>query len=175
MHHPSDFHLARQHNLIPADTSYSQCRKFFARFKHVLDQEVSPRYRYGELRLKRVNILGKVFLRRFHFHKAHTHYEYATYFARFGAPLLFAFAFSTVVLSAMQVELATLLADDISSRWSVFRDCARWFSVLNILASVSLLVILLSLFLFMGLRELVFAIRVLLRNNRQRKNADTKA
>lgn len=50
-------------------------------------------------------LLAKIFLRRFAFQKVQTHYAYNVYFARFYGPIIFLFAFVTIVLSAMQVDL----------------------------------------------------------------------
>ena len=129
-------------------------------FAGVQDFEVSPRYRYGELRLKRLNFWAKIFLHHFFFHKVQAHYAYGTYFSRFYAPVWFIFAFCTVVLSAMQVELATSPDGDTSVAWSVFRDIERCFCVAVIGIALLIILFVLALFTLMGLRELVFALKM---------------
>jgi hypothetical protein len=83
--------------------------------------------------------------------------QYSDYFSPFFAPLLFAFATFSVLLSAMQVALAVEGLD--SRRWSAFWNVSRWFAVVSIFLSIAPIVGLLSLFVMKFGNEWVFAIR----------------
>ena len=167
--HPSDFRIAQDTHLIPSDTTYSACRIFFSHFASLSNDTVSPRYRFGELRLNRLNFWAKLFLRRFILHKVHFHYSYQAYFSRFYAPLLFLFAFFSTVLSAMQVELQSNSIDpNTSPGWTVFTKFCRWVSVFAMLVATGLALILVVLLLGMGVRELVFAVFMIVRNRQRR-------
>ena len=52
-----------------------------------------------------MNFWAKIFLYLRAFQKVQTHYAYKVYFARFYGPIIFLFAFFSVVLSRMQVDL----------------------------------------------------------------------
>lgn len=67
----------------------------------ITDDLVSKRYRFGQLRLTRLNLWAFAALRSWQFHKLS--WQYADFFARFYAPLLFAFAVVSIVLSAFQL------------------------------------------------------------------------
>jgi hypothetical protein len=63
-----------------------------------------PRYHFGEIRLSCLNFYSKFLLHR-------TRYEwgrplYSAYFSKFYGHILFVFAMVSLLLSAMQVELA---------------------------------------------------------------------
>ena len=49
--HASDYRIAKQHCLLPEDTTYEQACEFFVQFKSIPDSGVCPRYSYGELGL----------------------------------------------------------------------------------------------------------------------------
>ena len=102
--HQSDFDIAVSERLIPASLTFESFCDFSSRFEAIKDSEVAPRYQYGELRLARLNLWCKIFLRQWHYQTVHR--QYAQYFARFYGPLLFMFGFWSVLLSAVQVEMA---------------------------------------------------------------------
>ncbi|KAI4249974.1 MAG: hypothetical protein L6R42_008833 [Xanthoria sp. 1 TBL-2021] len=174
--YPSDFRLAIEHHLIPEDTNFERCSRFFARFGQRLDEEVSPRYNnYGELRLGRLNFWAKFVLHRFAFQKVQVHYAYNAYLARFYGPLLFIFAFFSVVLSAMQVSMTVNPPNNNvkdPTGWDVFAGVCRWFSILAIILPSVALVTLLTTFLYMIGRETTFALRHL-RKTRAGSNGDS--
>ena len=99
---------------------------FIEPFRQIEDGHVSPRYHYGQLRLSRLNFWAKVFLCQWQFRKAT--WQYADYFARFYAPLLFLLAMVGTVLSATQVGLAA------RPSWPILSAVSIWFSVVCILA-----------------------------------------
>ncbi|KAI4276590.1 MAG: hypothetical protein LQ337_002373 [Flavoplaca oasis] len=165
--YPSDFRLAMEHHLIPEDTTFEKCSQFFARFGERLDEEVSPRYSYGELRLGRLNFWAKFAVHRFAFQKVQMHYGYNAYLTRFYGPLLFIFAFFSVVLSAMQVSMTVNPPNNSvkdPTGWDVFGGVCRWFSILAIILPSLALLTLFTTFLCMIGRETTFALRHLWKN-----------
>ena len=100
----SDFEVALACRLLPQNTTFESFCSFSFRFETIKNTEVAARYHYGELRLARLNFWCKIFLRRWHYETVHR--QYGQYFARFYGPLLFTFGFFSVMLSALQVEMA---------------------------------------------------------------------
>jgi len=110
----SDFILARHLHLIPSDLTWTGWLDII---QDLLSdslnskQDVAPRYQYGELRLSRINLIYRLDLRfRFqHFYRGY-HYSSQTYQSflnrNFGW-LLVVFVYFTILLTAMQVGLAT--------------------------------------------------------------------
>ena len=146
----SDFDMALAHSLMPANATFESFCLFSSRFDSINDSEVAPRYHYGELRLSRLNIWCKIFLRRWHYHTVHR--QYRQYFARFYGPLLFTFGFFSVVLSALQVEMAVenqyQSGNEPDLEWPHFWTFSRVFSVLSLvvvgLPSIGVLVLLIG-------------------------------
>ncbi|RYP36711.1 hypothetical protein DL767_003273 [Monosporascus sp. MG133] len=169
--HRSDFALAMREDcrLLPKNTKYASFIRLIQSFETVDDGAVSPRYKFGELRLSRLNFWAKIFLFRFTYHK--TDGQYGAYFARFFGPILFVFAVFSVLLSAMQVVLAaqTLVESD-NGPWDVFTRMSRVFSVFTILSAAVVILVLLLVLLAMLSREAVFALRDLYREGRSRKS-----
>jgi len=155
--HESDFRLALENHLIPPATSFEAYCKFIGNFALLQDNLVSPRFRFGELRLTRLNFWSKVFLGQFKFEEVAGQYE--EYFARFYGPLLFVFALFSVLLSAMQLGLATESHPDPGRAWSHFSTISRWSAVaiLFIVASSGLGLFLLLLYMIFS--ELTYAVR----------------
>ena len=74
----TDFRLATNDalGLIPSDDvehliTFERFAKFIAPFALLEDLSVNPRYHYGELRLTRLNMLAKLFLKKLTFHQPH--------------------------------------------------------------------------------------------------------
>ena len=167
--HESDLHIAKQNRLLPTsltDITLEQWHAFITGFGFIRDDQVSPRYSsYGTLRLSRLNLWAKIFLRRFQFY--HINRQYGEYFARFYAPILFFFAISTVVLSAMQVSLQADGYEDRGRRqWVGLQEVSLWFSVATLMCICVIGLVLLFLLLYMLLRELSFAIKGVIRRRR---------
>lgn len=107
--HRSDFKLAREHQLIPDYVDWVKWSKFIYHFRHIKDAQVAKRYHYGQMRLSRLNWAVRLFQPR----SARTAWFYeipywstGLYVQRAIAPLIFAFASISLVLSSMQVALA---------------------------------------------------------------------
>lgn len=166
--HPSDFRIAQDSRLIDGGTTYAQYRMLFRHLCDVTDTDVSPRYHFGELRLGRLNLLAKFVLGRLQFRKIHVHYGYDAYFARFYAPILFLFAFFSILLGSTGNLLQSFSLDrDASSDDSYVRAC-RATSVVAIGICLFAAVVIVALLAFMLMRELVFALRMLFKKRWQR-------
>ena len=166
--HESDFDIATKSQLLPFDRSNVTTEsfdRFIAGFGELRDDEVSPRYSYGTLRLPRLNLWAKVFLRRFQFYQIYP--QYSQYFARFYAPILFLFGLLSVALSAMQVGLQANSTDvKGEGRWVSLQSASLWFAVANLLCICTIGLVIALLLVFMLLRELVFATKGLVRQAR---------
>ena len=173
--HASDFRIAADLHLIPANISYTKLRFFLTFFRKVSDSKVSKRYQFGELRLRRVNFWARIFLRRFFFQKVQVHYTCNAYFGRFYGPVLFIFAFFSTTLSAMQVGLASESIDkSFSSSLKFFAVICWWYSITTILAATLLLTSLILLLVYRVLREFSFALNMLIRKKGQSKRSKRK-
>lgn len=135
--HESDFRLAKKLCLIPSTTTWMTWNSFISPFCDVLDTDVSARYRFGELRLSRLNFWSKIFLGRRNYFNITG--QTSTYLARVFAPLIFIWATSNVILAAMQVVLSVQQIDsqDGQAGWTVFAYISRWFSVAILLVAAS--------------------------------------
>ena len=164
--HESDFVIAQREELrlVPQSISYGKFCAFTAHFGNIRDSDVSARYSYGELRLTRLNLYGKLFLRRFHFERVHG--QYGAVFSQFYGPLLFIFGILSLILSAMQVELATeqLLA----APWRAFWRLSRWVSVLSTVVIAAVALALGSLLIGMIIDEWTFALKDKWRKSRNK-------
>lgn len=142
--HESDFRLAQSLHLLPASVTpaaaattglepltFAAFVAFISCFSpdaagsakpvSVTDDLMSPRYRFGQLRLTRLNFWVKPAPGRWKFHKIS--WQYAEAFARLYPPLLFAFALISIVLSAFQVGAQA------APQWDAFATVAAWFAV----------------------------------------------
>lgn len=105
--HQSDFKIAVEAGLIPP-TDWTTWGRFA---KDVSDTVSAPqfpsekRWRFGELRLTRLNWICKLTMRRYSYFSVYT--NYGTYFGKNAQALLWLFAYSSVLLTAMQVVLGT--------------------------------------------------------------------
>ena len=130
----SDFDIAVAEGLVPASMTFDSFCRFSSRFEAICDADVNPRYSYGELRLGRLNLWCKIFLRQWHYQTIHR--QYAQYFARFYGPLLFMFGFWSVLLSAAQLEMAVenqyQTANLLSRVWPQYWSFSRIISVLGL-------------------------------------------
>lgn len=163
--HESDFYIAKNDHLrlIPQHITWSQYCRFKSNFLGIGDSDVSARYSYGELRLTRLNFFAKFILRQYHFLRIH--HQYGAFFSRFYGPLLFVFGVISLILSAMQVELA--VEQVTIGPWPAFSSVSRWFSVTALLGISIICLSLVLLLIYMVADEWIFAIRALLRKRRK--------
>ena len=149
----SDFDLAQGRGLIPKTDgtvaiTWEAFAKLITAFDRYEDAHVSPRYSYGELRLTRLNFYTRIFLGKLTFH--HIDAQWSTYLNCFITPLLIVFAIASIVLNAMQVELAVQGVQGPGNTWTAFTWVSRWFSVatLFLVGLSSWLLIVLIVFMF---------------------------
>jgi len=111
--HESDLRIAHEKTLLPEIINWATWAEFIDDFLEHIDLQslngISPRFRYGELRLSRLNKIYRV--TRFRWQDFVRGYItqstwYQDFFARNFAWLLTVFAVMSVALSAMQVVIA---------------------------------------------------------------------
>ncbi|KAJ6256417.1 hypothetical protein Dda_8918 [Drechslerella dactyloides] len=128
--------------------------RFIDQFAHLADDELSPRYSYGELRLSRLN-----WLIRFLFIKVtffHVNGEWGPIFMNILAPLIAVFAVLSILLTTMQVGLAAQSSTSTDS-WQAYIGVCRWFSVVVLVATTTASAGLLALMAGVLIHEQVFA------------------
>ena len=186
--HERDFWLATSNEhqlaLIPRDDgstsngssndiTFKRFARFIATFQKLPDDDVSPRHRYGELRLSRLNMCARIFLRKLTFH--HIDAQWGTYLGRFLAPVLSIFAILSVALSAMHVELGVQGSlPNSSPKWTQFAYVSRWFSCLILVIIVVIVMFFSLLIAFMVLHDIWFARSVLRQRRRAPAEISTK-
>lgn len=177
--HESDFALGQEKGLIPkADPlkdgeiliSWDTFAVLISSFDRFGDENVSPRYGYGELRLTRLNFYSRIFLRKLTFH--HIDAQWGPFLGSAIAPFFVIFIIITVILNAMQVELAVLSSGNIGPSWAAFTSASKWFSVFVLVFTLLVIVLVLSLIIFLFIHNTWFAQRIL---REKKKNPDDGA
>ncbi|KAI1330213.1 hypothetical protein F5Y16DRAFT_363436 [Xylariaceae sp. FL0255] len=128
----SDLRIAQDPSLrlLPPDITWEQFSNFTSTFTDIRDDDVSPRYAFGEIRLTRLNLYAPVLLGRPHFQRVES--QYGAYFARFYGPLLFFIGMTSVILSAFQVCVAV----EQTQGSSILQGTAFWFGIVVIVVFV---------------------------------------
>ncbi|KAJ3864128.1 hypothetical protein EV359DRAFT_64254 [Lentinula novae-zelandiae] len=155
----SDIEIAKTHRLIPNDLDDGAILRFLDLFrKGVYDEDTTPRYHYGELRLQRLNLYS---LFKFKLYYRKTYGQYSDLIQGLVAPFVFIFAMVSVALSAMQVALAVrqgvVGGNGDSHSWQVFAAVSQWFSIICLSLTLGCIVMVLLAVLVLLLRELVYA------------------
>lgn len=149
--HKSDFKIAQDEWLLPPDLTWASWREFVESvwdyFGDLDDpHSISKRYRYGELRLGRLDQIFRFAPRYFPRHLLqgylYLYTSYGTFFRREFAWLVVAFAYVSIILSAMQVGLSTTELGDNRA----FDRASYGFTVASIFLPVIALVIALALY-----------------------------
>ncbi|KAF2968341.1 hypothetical protein GQX73_g5222 [Xylaria multiplex] len=166
--HESDFRMAtdEKKRLIPEGISYTSFAHFIDACKEVGDDDVSPRYKVGELRLKRLNFWNKVF---FHGSYYRVKWQYSEYFAQFYAPLLFAFALFSLLTSSMQLVLAVPMVLQLDTSWFMFARAAWGLGLFIIFLVASLIAFLLITLVSLVGAEIGYALRDLYLSSREKQ------
>ncbi|KAI9744280.1 MAG: hypothetical protein M1818_002432 [Claussenomyces sp. TS43310] len=171
--HKSDFILAQslEPPIIPKSLKYGPFMRFLADCQiRILDEDVSSRYHYGDLRLSRVNFWIQIFQGRTRYFNMNA--DYGNYFSRYLGFILFMFGVMSVILNAMQVAVA--VPGDVRT-WPRFEEVSRWFSIVVIVFVVFVLLFLFGKLLVRGVREGVFAVnKVFLSGSKAKKERDKK-
>ena len=113
----SDFELAKQSSLLPDSVEWKPWVDFIKDFLSHLNldtlEQVDRRYHYGELRLSRLNLLTRYLIpslwskKNFFFGFTSTSTWYTAFFQQKFAWIAAAFVYVSLLLSALQVGLAT--------------------------------------------------------------------
>lgn len=152
INHPSDYDIAQDTGLLPKELTWTQWNIFSAQIAssisiHGLDG-VAPRYRYGELRLPRVNWIYRLKpafkLKHFVRGYCYMYHQYDSYFESNFGWMLTLFAFFSIVLSGLQVGLST---DGLKDN-NRFQGLAYWSTILSIGTSGGLVALAGLLFIF---------------------------
>ena len=136
--HRSDLIVAKDHNLLPQDMDWERWTAFMKSCLRGLDYQtlkgINKRFQYGELRLSRLNWIYRMSWKNTRLTTIIRGYmygynRYSFFLARNFAWLLGAFAYITIVLTAMQVGLATDRLHDSPA----FQAASYGFTVFSIL------------------------------------------
>jgi hypothetical protein len=176
--HQLDFILAKEAHLIPCELEWISWSKLMGSFRCNEDEQVAKRYRYGQLRISRLNWAVRLFQPQ---HASNgwfyevPHWSIIEHLTRATIPLLFLFASVSLALSSMQVAL-TVPADALwfrspSSVWLSYTSRAFW------VFSIAILVLSLVIWLFIFCIPLVGLLWQLswgFRKERERAKAGAK-
>ncbi|KAF2877236.1 hypothetical protein BDV95DRAFT_625216 [Massariosphaeria phaeospora] len=154
--HESDFRIAKDRatTLIPESITWDQWRLLRSSLLAIRDEDVSGRFRFGEIRLTRLNFYCKFLLARTYYYR--THRQYGDYFASFYPPLLFLFGIVSIMLGSMQLA-ATLEGQN--EQWPRLLGLFRMFGVMIMGVTFLILIILVALFTVKIVREWIYALR----------------
>jgi hypothetical protein len=167
--HESDLRIAQDPalGLVSKEVTWSQFCNFTANLNDITDDEVSGRYRYGEIRLTRLNYYAPILLGRTRYQRVG--YQYRAYFARIQGPILCAFAFLSILLNCMQVNLAAAAALDEKYADIAMTEVWYWISIIIGVATCFLLLVLAYLFIFKIIREWRFAVHIHLAGRKEQQ------
>ena len=165
--HESDFLIARDNGipLIPAETTWDQFFAISSQFDRITDDDTNIRYQYGEIRLSRLNFYAPLLLGRSTYHRVAG--QYRDYFKWFYAPMVFLFALTSLMLSAMQVGTG-VEAIVASKRGRLMIEVSRWFSVVSILGTAWVVGVLAMVLVLKYAREWMYAFQCRWRKKRGR-------
>jgi hypothetical protein len=109
--HPLDLAIAKEAHLIPTHIplTWDAWVRFIAPFAEVTDEMVSPRYRFGQIRLNRLNWAVRLLQpksARHAWYYERRHWSGVAWIQQSFPFLLFVFASMSLVLSSMQVALS---------------------------------------------------------------------
>ncbi|KAH9869851.1 hypothetical protein J1614_006771 [Plenodomus biglobosus] len=150
----SDLNIAKDNGLLPKDIEWHDWIKFLNTFLDNIDlislSNVSKRYKYGELRLSRLNTIYRVMPPAYSLKNLIRGYRagstwYTEFFGRHFKWMLAVFAVLSVSLSALQVGLATLTLQ----KNGVFQTASYGFTVASVVAVIASVV--LVFFIWLGL------------------------
>lgn len=156
-----DYDEAQRLKLIDPSMGYAPLLRFLQAFsRNVNDEMVTKRYRFGELRLSRINFFIKFcrFERYYHQHNV----QYGPYLAKLAVPFIFAFAVLSAVLGAMQVGIAAIQlrqSGELAPHDALFNTVSYNFAITSMgvcIIGVAFIPFVLVLFLLM---ELVYSLK----------------
>jgi hypothetical protein len=171
-----DLKIAHDNGLLPIDISWEQWSSFSRAVLRGLDyvnfQDINPRYRYGSLRLQRLNLIYRFRSREQRLSNLIRGYsfqykEYSTFFERNTASLAGIAGYTVLALTAMQVGLGT---DKLKSS-QAFQNASYGFTVLSILGPLIILGLIVSFVVVMFILNACYTLRV--RGQQSQKLATT--
>jgi hypothetical protein len=124
----SDFNIAIEKGFLPKAITWEGFSRFASDLSKIKDSDVTSRYAFGEIRLSRLNFYIKIILGKRTFHKVDG--QYGAYFARFYGPILFILGMASIVLNALQLEMAVENLDKV--QWQRVWALSRWTSILTV-------------------------------------------
>lgn len=131
----NDLRIAKSHNLVPEDLAWEQWRQFSMEMLSLQrKRDVNERYYYGELRLSRLNKIYKFTLRAPVHGYLNGYNTYIEFWNKKIAVIAAIFVYVVVVLTAMQVGLAT---DNLKENLA-FQRASYGFAVASIIAPLAL-------------------------------------
>ncbi|KAJ4474307.1 hypothetical protein J3R30DRAFT_3295641 [Lentinula aciculospora] len=146
--HESDFLLAKQHNLLPQAMKWVDWRPLAQELELISSESVNKRYRYGELRLARLNWICRVWRGRLMYFRLYR--SYTAYFSnQFRSPLVL-FAYTTIIHAALQTMLNV---EGFPMSVKMLYQLSFWFGAITIICVV-----------FSGLLQVVYFVMALLYN-----------
>ncbi|KAK5997652.1 hypothetical protein PT974_00007 [Cladobotryum mycophilum] len=161
--HKSDLRVAHEQGLVSDAIKWEKWAPFSAAVVSNINSgrsDINPRYVYGELRLKRLNLIYRFCTNTFKFKTLirgyeYDYHQYSTYFERNFKWVLTAIVYISVVLAAMQVGLATTELKD-NARFS---RASYGFTMFSILAPLITLVMGAIIMLMLAAFNVRFALR----------------
>lgn len=156
----NDFRIAHDNGLLPTEIGWEGwvlfTRSLLCSINNETLQSVNRRFLYGELRLNRLNWIYRISLRddpkEFIKGYMHKYNRYSVFLERNFAWIIGSFVYVTIVLTAMQVGLAT----ERLGKNERFQSASYGFTVFAITASIialGVLAILLLVLVFFNLKE----------------------
>jgi len=133
--HESDFYIAKEKHLLPTEVKWSAWKKFAEQIIHdeAIYQNIDKRFIYGELRLSRLNkIYGLLKRKGLRGYMSQWH-QYSSFFRDNFAWLAASIVYVAIVLTAMQVGLAT---HSLSGN-NAFQAASYGFTVFSILGPLA--------------------------------------
>lgn len=143
--HESDFFIAQEKHLIPKDVEWPSWKRLVSELLDIdnIDCKINQRFLYGELRLDRLNkiyiLSGRDVFRGY----LPSWQQYGAYFRDNLAWLASATVYIAIVLTAMQVGLATSLSEN-----KAFRSASYGFTIFAILGPLLAAGMILLVFIF---------------------------
>lgn len=159
--HKSDLDIAKEHGLLSKDIEWVNWVAFLDDFLDNIDLQtlgdVNKRYRYGELRLSRLNAIYRLLPPSYSFHNVVRGYRskstwYKAFFERNFKWMLAVFAVLSVLLSALQVGLATTALQE----YGPFQKAAYGFTIASMIAIVVIVVLVFIVWLALFCYHLLF-------------------
>ena len=152
--YPSDLRIAKEHSLLPQWLSWVEWVAFTSAFLAKLGDQpwerVDQRYKYGELRIERINWIYRLTFRDFLRGYLYGYNRYSVFLRRNFAWVAVFLLYITAVLAAMQVGLGT----DKFKQTASLENLSYGFSIFAILAPLVVTVLIAFILLFFFVNNL---------------------